>query len=107
MRSEPCTDPVVMRTPGYGGFNRAPVYGSFAPGSGANHVAADQRAVAVRVGDGDAQAAAAGPAAAQRVAAVPAREDVARRQREPRRGAHLLRELGDGDLAVLLGQRPV
>ncbi len=36
MRSDPCIEPVVMTTPGYGRLMRRPVYGSRAPGSGAN-----------------------------------------------------------------------
>src|SRR5215213_4496151 len=36
MRSEPWTEPVVMTTPGNGLRRRRPVYGSRAPGSGAN-----------------------------------------------------------------------
>ena len=36
MRSEPWIDPVVITTPGKGGFRTFPVYGSLAPGSGAN-----------------------------------------------------------------------
>src|SRR3954466_1908734 len=36
MCSDPWMDPVVMTTPGYGARSSRPVYGSFAPGSGAN-----------------------------------------------------------------------
>jgi hypothetical protein len=38
MRSEPWIDPVVMTMPGNGPSSRRPVYGSRAPGSGANTV---------------------------------------------------------------------
>ena len=71
------------------------------PGERGEHVAPDQRAVAVRVGHRDAHPAPAGPAAAQRIAAVPAGEDVARRDREPVRRGGLLGELLHPDLVVL------
>jgi len=64
-------------------------------------VTADKRPVAVRVLDRQLEAARSAPAAPERVAAVPAGEDVARGDREPRGRRRLRRQLVQPRLAII------